>query len=116
MNVLVLVNDPPYGTERCFNALRLAGSLAKREGATVRVFLLGDAVGCAVAGQVLPNGYYHLDRMVGSALHHGAEVGLCGTCMDARALHDEQIVEGARRSSLEELTDWTLWADQVVTF
>ncbi len=116
MNVLVLVNDPPYGTERCFNALRLAGSLAKREGATVRVFLQGDAVGCAVAGQVLPNGYYHLDRMLGSALHHGAEVGLCGTCMDARALHDEQIVEGARRSSLEELTDWTLWADQVVTF
>ena len=116
MNVLVLVNDPPYGTERCFNALRLAGSLAKREGATVRVFLLGDAVGCAVAGQVLPNGYYHIDRMLGSALHHGAEVGLCGTCMDARALHDEQIVEGARRSSLEELTDWTLWADQVVTF
>ena len=116
MNVLVLVNDPPYGTERCFNALRLAGSLAKREGATVRVFLLGDAVGCAVAGQVLPNGYYHLDRMLGSALHHGAEVGLCGTCMDARALHDEQIVEGARRSSLEELTDWTLWADQVITF
>ena len=116
MNVLTLVNDPPYGTERCYNALRLAGSLAKREGVTVRVFLMADAVGCAVAGQVLPNGYYHLDRMLGSALHHGAEVGLCGTCMDARALHDEQIVEGARRSSLEELTDWTLWADQVVTF
>jgi len=116
MNVLVVVNDPPYGTERCFNALRLAGSLAKREGVTVRVFLMADAVGCAVAGQVLPNGYYHLDRMLVSALRHGAEVGLCGTCMDARALHDEQIVEGARRSSLEELTDWTLWADQVVTF
>ena len=116
MNVLVLVNDPPYGTERCYNALRLAGSLAKRAATTVRVFLLADAVGCAVAGQVLPNGYYHLDRMLGSALHHGAEVGLCGTCMDARALHDDQIVEGARRSSLEELTDWTLWDDQVVTF
>ena len=72
MNVLTLVNDPPYGTERCYNALRLAGSLAKREGVTVRVFLMADAVGCAVAGQVLPNGYYHLDRMLGSALHHGA--------------------------------------------
>ena len=116
MNALILVNDPPYGTERCYNALRLAGSLAKREETTVRVFLMADAVGCAVAGQVLPNGYYHLDRMLGSALRHGAEVGLCGTCMDARALHDEQIVEGARRSSLEELTDWTLWAEKVVTF
>jgi uncharacterized protein involved in oxidation of intracellular sulfur len=116
MNVLVMVNDPPYGTERCYNALRLAGSLAKREEAEVRVFLMGDAVGCAMAGQVLPNGYYHLDRMLVSALRHGAQVGLCGTCMDARGIDEGEIVEGARRSSLEELTDWTLWADQVVTF
>ncbi len=116
MNVLVLVNDPPYGSERCYNALRLAGSLVKRDDADVRVFLMGDAVSCAAAGQVLPNGYYHLDRMLGSALHYGAEVGLCGTCMDARAIDESAIVEGARRSSLEELTDWTLWADQVVTF
>jgi uncharacterized protein involved in oxidation of intracellular sulfur len=116
MNVLVLVNDPPYGTERCYNALRLAGALAKREEADVRVFLMGDAVGCAMAGQVLPNGYYHLDRMLVSALRHGAQVGLCGTCMDARGIDDGEIVEGTRRSSLEELTDWTLWADQVVTF
>jgi uncharacterized protein involved in oxidation of intracellular sulfur len=116
MKVLVLVNDPPYGTERCYNALRLACSLAKREEADVRVFLMGDAVGCAMAGQVLPNGFYHLDRMLVSAARHGAEVGLCGTCMDARGIDESEIVEGARRSSLEELTDWTLWADQVVTF
>ena len=116
MKILVLVNDPPYGTERCYNALRLAGSLAKRDDADVRVFLMGDAVGCAMAGQVLPNGYYHLDRMLGSALRHGAQVGLCGTCMDARAIDVGEIVEGARRSSLEELSDWTLWADKVVTF
>ena len=116
MKTLVLINDPPYGTERCYNALRLAGALAKREDTEVRVFLMGDAVGCATAGQVLPNGYYHLDRMLGSALRHGAEVGLCGSCMDARALEEGNLVEGTRRSSLEELTDWTLWADQVITF
>jgi uncharacterized protein involved in oxidation of intracellular sulfur len=116
VRTLVLVNDPPYGTERCYNALRLAGSLAKRDDSEVRVFLMGDAVGCAVAGQVLPNGFYHLDRMLVLALRHGAEVGLCGTCMDARAIVETAIVEGSRRSSLEELTDWTLWADKVVTF
>ncbi len=116
MNVLVVINDPPYGTERCYNALRLAGSLAKREGTAVRIFLMADAVACAAAGQVLPNGYYHLDRMLTSALRHGAEVGLCGTCMDARAVDESRLVEGARRSSLEELTDWTLWADKVVNF
>ncbi len=116
MKILVLVNDPPYGTERCYNALRLAGALAKRGGVDVRVFLMGDAVGCAVAGQALPNGFYHLDRMLTAALRRGAEVGLCGTCMDARAIAETSIVEGSRRSSLEELTDWTLWADKVVTF
>ena len=114
--VLLILNDPPYGTERCYNGLRLAGALAKREDAAVRVFLMADAVGCAVRGQVLPNGYYHLVRMLVSALRHGAEVGCCGTCMDARAVDDDELVEGARRSSLEELTDWTIWADDVVTF
>lgn len=116
MRLLVLANDPPYGTERCYNALRLAGSLAKRDETEVRVFLLGDAVGCAMAGQVLPDGYYHLDRMLASAARRGVRVGLCGTCMDARGIDEAEIVESAQRSSLDELTEWTLWADKVVTF
>ena len=74
-----------------------------------------DAVGCAVVGQALPNGF-HLDRMLIATLRRDAEVGLSGTCMDARAIDETAIVEGARRSSLEELTDWTLRADEVVTF
>lgn len=116
MNVLVVLNDPPYGTERSYNGLRLAGSLAKRDDTEVRVFLMADAVGCAMAGQVLPNGYYHLDRMLGSLVQHGGHVGLCGTCMDARGIDESEIIPGAARSSLDELTDWTLWADRVVAF
>jgi uncharacterized protein involved in oxidation of intracellular sulfur len=49
MNFLIVINDSAYGSERAFNALRLAGSLAKRDGADVRVFLLGDGVSCAQA-------------------------------------------------------------------
>ena len=116
MTVLVLVNDPPYGTERCYNALRLAGSLAKREDTTVRVFLMADAVGCAVAGQRTPDGYYNLERMLKPVLRREGDVACCGSCMDARGLTDEHLVDGSRRSSIEELADWTLWADKVVTF
>ena len=116
MKTLVVLNDPAYGTERSYNGLRLANALAKREGEDVRVFLLGDAVTCALAGQTTPNGYYNLERMLEAALRHGVDVGLCGTCMDARAIREEQLVEGARRGSLETLTDWTTWADKVVTF
>ena len=116
MKILVILNDPPYGTECSWNGLRLAGALAKREGVEVRVFLFGDAVGCALANQKLPDGYYHLDRMVTAVVRHGGEVGCCGTCMDARAFAEVALVDGARRSSLEEVTEWTIWADNVVSF
>jgi uncharacterized protein involved in oxidation of intracellular sulfur len=111
----MIVNDQPYGSERPYNALRLAGSLAKREEVELRVFLLGDAVACAVAGQILPDGHYHLDRML-KPLVRGAHVACCGACIDARGLTEGQLVEGVTRSTLEELTDWTLWADEVLTF
>ncbi|MHB1713040.1 MAG: DsrE/DsrF/TusD sulfur relay family protein [Acidimicrobiales bacterium] len=116
MKILVILNDPPYGTERSWNGLRLAGSLARRDGVEVRVFLFGDAVGCAVANQKVPDGYYHLDRMVTAVVRHGGEVGCCGTCMDARAISGEAMVDGAMRSSMDEMTEWTLWADKVVSF
>jgi uncharacterized protein involved in oxidation of intracellular sulfur len=115
VNVLVIVNDQPYGSERPYNALRLAGALSKRDEAELRVFLMGDAVACAIAGQQLPDGHYHLDRMLKGLLRR-ARVGCCGTCLDARGLSDEQLVDGARRSSLEELAEWTLWADTTLTF
>ncbi|MFP4513026.1 MAG: DsrE/DsrF/TusD sulfur relay family protein [Acidimicrobiales bacterium] len=116
MKTLLILNDPPYGTERSYNGFRLAGSLAKRDDSEVRVFLMGDAVGCAAANQKVPDGYYHLDRMLGSAARHGAEFGCCGTCMDARGMDDDQLTDGAHRSTLDELTDWSVWADKVITF
>jgi uncharacterized protein involved in oxidation of intracellular sulfur len=116
MKILLVLNDPPYDSERSYNALRLAGSLAKREGVDVRAFLMGDAVGCAMAGQQTPNGFYNLERMLKACTNHGVQVGCCGSCLDARGIDETSLVVGARRSSMEELTDWTLWADQVVPF
>lgn len=116
MKVLLVLQGPAYGDERSYNGLRLAGSLAKRDGVEVKVFLIGDAVGCAIAGQQVPNGYYHLDRMAQSAMRSGAEIGCCGTCLDARGIADGALIEGAGRSTLDELTDWVLWADKTITF
>ena len=115
INVLVIVNDQPYGSERPYNALRLADALVKREDIELRVFLFGDAVACAVGGQAAPEGHCHLDRMLKPVIRRG-EVGCCGTCLDARGLNEDLLVHGARRSSLEELVDWTLWVDRVITF
>jgi len=115
-STLVILNDPPYGTERSYNGLRLAGSLAKREGEDVRVFLLGDAASCAKSGQSLPQGYYNIEVMLQSVARWGGEIGVCGTCMDARGINDTELSKGCQRSSLEELTDWTQTADRVLVF
>ena len=113
---LFILNDPPYGTERSYNGLRLAGALARRDDEAVRVFLMGDAVACAKGRQRTPNGYYNIERMLKIAGRGGGEIGVCGTCMDARGITDEELSEGARRSTLEELTDWVLWADRTLVF
>lgn len=116
MNVLVVLNDPPYGTERSYNGLRLAMSLAKHDGVQLRVFLIGDAVSCAVTGQKVPGGYYNLERMLTSVARRGGEIGCCGTCLDARGIAESMLTEGVRRSSMQELTKWTMAADKVVSF
>lgn len=117
MKTLFILNDPPYGTERTYNGLRLAGNMLKmEEGLEVVVFLLGDAVTAAKKGQKTPNGYYNLERMLGLVAKRGAEVLLCGTCMDARGMTDEEVVEGARRSTLDELTQATLESQRVLVF
>jgi len=113
---LFILNDPPYGTERSYNALRLAGSLSKREGQEVKIFLIGDAASCAKANQKVPQGYYNLEVMLRGAARHGTEIGVCGTCMDARGIAENELAEGTRRSTLDQLTDWTVWADKLVVF
>jgi uncharacterized protein involved in oxidation of intracellular sulfur len=112
---LFIVNDAPYGNERAYNALRLAGALAAREGQAVRLFLMADAVTCAKSGQKVPEGYYNVQIMLGKVVRKG-EVALCGTCMDARGLREEELIEGSKRGTLAQLAEWTAEADKVLVF
>lgn len=115
MRYLLILNDPPYGTERSYNGLRLAKALGRLDDAKVTLFLLADAVSCARRGQKVPQGFYNLELMVKSILRVG-EVMLCGTCMDARGLQDTDIVEGASRSTMEELARKISSAHKVIVF
>ena len=116
MKILFILNDAPYGSERSYNALRLARSLVKAGGGEVKVFLIGDAAACAKAGQKVPQGFYNIGDMLGMTLRAGAEVGVCGTCIDARGIAESDLVQSAHRSTLDELTTWTQWADKVLVF
>lgn len=114
MNTLIIINDPPYGTERLYNGLRLAHALIKQE-CDVTVFLLGDAVSGAKVGQKTPDGFYNAERMVSRVAHNGTLL-LCGTCMDARGITEEEVVKGAERSTMDALAEATVSADRVLIF
>ncbi len=116
MKILLILNDGPYGTERSYNGLRLALTLAKTEGTAVRVFLMADAVACAKPGQATPDGFYNIGRMLKGLTTRGVEVGTCGSCMDARGFTDGDLAEGVCRASMPQLAQWTLEADKVITF
>lgn len=116
MNILFVLNHPPYGSEHTYNGLRLAGQLARRKKHRLRVFLMGDAATAAKAGQEVPQGYYNVERMLRIAGSRDGEISVCGTCMDARGIGGGELVDDARRGSMEELADRVEAADRVLVF
>lgn len=116
MKTLFILNDPPYGTERSYNGLRLAYALGKREGEHVRIFLIGDGVGCAKQGQKTPTGYYNLESMLKGIATRGGEVSVCGSCIDARGIAESELASDAARGTMEQLAAWTAESDRVLVF
>lgn len=116
MNVLMIINGSAYGLDSTYNAIRLAASMAKRDAVDVTVFLMGDGVTAAMAGQKTPDGYYKLERMLGPVTRNGGQILCCGTCLDARGITSEMLMDGAVRSTMEALTDATIAADKVLVF
>ena len=116
-NILIVINDAPYGTEKAYNALRLAMQLGKDyPGVEVRVFLMADAAHCAMANQNTPAGYYNIERMLKSILLKGGKVKICGGCADARGIKHAPLIEGTELSTLKEFTNWVMDSDKVLTF
>ena len=116
MKVLIVVNDAPYGTEKAYNALRLAMTLQREHRVQLRLFLLADAVTCALPGQTTPNGYYNVARMVRAIVEAGGEVKACGSCMDARGTAELERLPGVERATMKDLAAWTVDSDRVLTF
>lgn len=117
MKILIIINDAPYGSEKAYNALRLANQFNKEHsGIEVRIFLMADGANCAIADQTTPNGYYNIERMLKLSLNKGTKVKICGSCAEARGLKSIPLVDGAEISTLAELANWVVDSDKVLTF
>ena len=117
MKILFIINDAPYGTEKAYNALRLAMTLQKEHSnVEVRIFLMADAVTCALPMQSTPQGYYNIERMLKAVINKGGQVKACGTCSEARGIKALALIEGVEISNMVQLTQWTVEANKVLTF
>lgn len=117
MKVLIIINDAPYGSEKAYNALRLATTILKEyEGTEMSIFLMADAVGCAIPNQKTPDGYYNIERMLKIVLNKNGKIKLCTSCVEARGLKEIKFIDGAELSSMKELTQLVMESERVITF
>ena len=116
MKVLFILNHAPYGTEHCYNALRLAHALGKGDDTEIAIFLMADSVLFAKIGQKTPEGFYNIELMLkrGFSRQGKGVFLLCGTCMEARGMTDADLLHGSRRSTMDELAKLTADAGKVM--
>ena len=116
-NILIIINDAPYGTEKAYNALRMAMTLQKEhQDVEVKVFLLADAVFCGLPNQKTPDGFYNIERMLKSVISKGGEVKSCGGCSKARGIDELEFITGVQLSNMKEFAQWTVECDKVLNF
>jgi len=117
MSILIITNDAPYGTEKVYNALRLAMTLKKQNPKLKeRIFLLADFVTSGLSDQKTPLGYYNIEKMLKFLIGNGVEIKACGMCMEARGLKNLDLIEGIQPSNMVEFSEWVRDSDKVITF
>ncbi|MFQ6371919.1 DsrE/DsrF/TusD sulfur relay family protein [Shewanella sp. YIC-542] len=114
--VLIVAHEGPYGSEKLFNALRMAIAMKEfaADEAEIKLFLMSDAVFGAVKGQKTPDLSYNLQQMLEILTAQQVPLLLCKTCAESRGVTQEMLIDGAAIGTLSELTRWTLDADKVM--
>jgi uncharacterized protein involved in oxidation of intracellular sulfur len=114
----ILINSPPYGDEKVWNALRLTKALTTGTvKVKINIFLQGDAVSAAKRGQKPPEGFYNLEKMLLELIGQEIEVVACRTCINARGLTQEDLVEGVRvGTTVGDLAQWVKDSQKLLSF
>ncbi len=117
MKILFIINDAPYGTEKAYNALRLALAMQKEQSdVVIYIFLMADAVTGAVPAQSTLRGYYSIEKMIKALIKKGAQVKACGSCCSSRGINNIQSIDGVEISTITQLAKWSFEADKISTF
>jgi len=117
MKILLIINDAPYGTEKAYNALRMGITLLNdQENIDLRIFLLADAVSCALPNQNTPTGFYNIERMLKIIINKGGKIKACGGCSEARGIDKLKLIEGVELSNMKAFAQWVVESEKVLSF
>ena len=110
-------NDSTYSGEKTFNAVRFAINMKEEHSkdVNIKLFCFSDAILCGIAGQN-PNEGFNIQQLIDILAAQGAEIKLCTSCVKARGLLDAKLIDGVTLGTLDDVSEWTLWADKVLTF
>lgn len=113
----IILNGAPYGDEKIYHALRLTKALlSAAQEMKINIFLLGDAVAAAKKGQKTPEGFYNLESMLKELIDHGVCVQACRTCIAARGLAEQDLLEGAKIGTMISLAHWIEESQKILSF
>jgi len=118
MKTLIIFNHQPYdGSDVAWNGLRLAKNLLER-GETVRIFLMNDSVDLARECNRKPEHYDHdLVAMLKELYQAGVALKVCGTCQARCGLYkNEPYFAPEIKGTMNDLADWVLESDRVLSF
>jgi len=117
MKIIIFLHDSPYGSERCFSGILLAETLTlDAPDSEVTVFLMGDAVHSAKAGQVPRSDQPNLEKLLKSFIEGGGAVYACSSCMDSRGVTGDELIYGAWQGTYREAARLVASADRVIGF
>ncbi len=114
-DVLIVINEAPYGSEKPFDALRLAIALQAGKN-NLHVFLLADAVYCGLPSQAAPEGHYNIGEMLERVIGKGGRVAACVTCMKSRGMKLDGMIKGVEQGSMALLSEWTEKCPRILSF
>ncbi|MGE4267406.1 MAG: DsrE/DsrF/TusD sulfur relay family protein [Deferribacterales bacterium] len=118
MDILIILNGNPYdGSDKTWNALRLANTLLQKE-CKVCIFLMNDSVDLARDKTVKPD-YYDTDlvAMLKELMGKGLVLKVCGTCQARCGIHkNEPYFSPDVKSTMNELAELVINSGKVITF
>jgi uncharacterized protein involved in oxidation of intracellular sulfur len=113
----MVINEGAYGSEKPWNALRLAlACTSEALKMDVNIFLMGDAVTIAKKGQKPPEGFYNLEKMLVDLIGRGVRINACGTCMNSRGLAQEDLIQGVEKGTMTGLAKWIKESHMLLSF